>query len=168
MSLTDRITAETTLKEASEIARAEATVVELNASLPEMVQKIIENPRIRTLCVVDQEQKLVGIIPSRALDDDVFSRIVPEKFLEGHYGAGRLLKYIAGPELTAESIMRRPQLVKLNSTLAEALRILYENDLEGIPIVDDELRIVGYVDMHEILAVWLKASKKASPPKDRE
>lgn len=163
MSLADRITAETTLKEADEIARVEASVVTLNATLPEMVQKVIENPRIRTLCVVDQEQKLVGIIPSRTLDDDVFRRIVPEKFIQRHYGAKKLLKHIAGPELTAESIMNRPQFVKQNSTLAETLRIMYENDLEGIPIVDEELQVVGYVDMHEILAVWLEASKKTEP-----
>ena len=163
MSLADRITAKTTLKEAGEVTRAEASVVELNATLPEMVQKVIDNPRVRTLCVVDQGQKLVGIIPSRTLDDDVFRRIVPEKFIQRHYGAKKLLKYFAGPELNAESVMRHAQFAKLNATLAEVLRILYENDLEGIPIVDDELKIVGYVDMHEILAVWLKASKKSEP-----
>ncbi|UCD83551.1 MAG: CBS domain-containing protein [Deltaproteobacteria bacterium] len=163
MPLADKITAKTTLKEAGEIIRVEASVVAMKATLPEMVQKVIDNPRTRTLCVVDEEEKLIGIIPSRTLDDDVFRRIVPEKFIQRHYGAKKLLKYLAGPELTAESIMRRPRFAKPNSTLAEVLRILYENDLEGIPIVDDELKIVGYVDMHEILAVWLEAAKRTEP-----
>jgi hypothetical protein len=35
---------------------------------------------------------------------------------------------------------------------------MHEAKLNGLPIVDDERRVVGYMDQLEMLLVWVKAS----------
>jgi CBS domain-containing protein len=52
--------------------------------------------------------------------------------------------------------MQRPVYVTLDDTVKEVFVRMHVNNLEGLPIVNEEMRPVGYVGRLELLRVWLR------------
>jgi CBS-domain-containing membrane protein len=48
--------------------------------------------------------------------------------------------------------------VRADETVRDAFGRMHESRLNGLPIVDAEARVVGYVDQLELLIVWVRAT----------
>ena len=57
---------------------------------------------------------------------------------------------------TASELMEEPLSVMGSTTLREAFALMREHHIESIPIVDQERRIVGQLDLVELLLLWLQ------------
>lgn len=93
--------------------------------------------------VVDASGKLAGIITSEDVD---------------------ALKAEPGLELVvnAADVMRPPVAVRAQDDLHTALEVMLANGISRIPVVDDEGRILGFVDEAAIAKAYLRGHTSAS------
>ena len=106
-----------------------------------------------------RDDRLTGVIPVRVLVNDIFLKIVPEEFLGEIFDLEGALKYAAHVGArAAEDIELPPVSVRLEETLRDAFSRMHDAKLNGLPIVDDDRRVVGYVDQLEMLLVWVRST----------
>lgn len=91
-------------------------------------ENILRKYRISGLPVVDDENHLVGIITNRDL------------------------KYLTPDDTKVSEVMTKDGLVtaKIGTSLQDAKKILWENRIEKLPIVDDENHLVGLITSKDI------------------
>jgi CBS domain-containing protein len=164
------ITLATTIAEADRILRMEPVVVSDDAGLRETAELAVANTGCRVLAVVDGERRLVGVLPVHTLVDDVFLKLVPEEFL------GEITDLEAAHEYarhvgarTVRDIMIAPAWVRGDETVRDAFARMHASDLNGLPIVDHDSRVTGYIDQLELLIVWVRmtgARGMLEPPAD--
>jgi len=150
------VTKRTLVREAMEKAGLEACIVEQERQLVAVAEGLSSHPGVHTVAVVDSEGRLLGIIPMRLLLDDLFLRVAPEEFLaelkdmEGVEEFGRISR-----ARTARELMEEPAFVTMDDTAREAFARMHERRLDGLPIVDADMRVVGYLDRLQLLRLWL-------------
>lgn len=155
----ESITQQTSIAEADRILRTEPVVIQGSASLQEVAELAVENTGCRVIAVVDADRRLVGVLPVRALVNDVFLKIVPEEFLGEITDLEGVHKYAehVGAR-TAGDVMLEPVSVHPDETVRVAFERMHVSHLNGLPITDRDETVVGYVDQLELLTVWVRAS----------
>lgn len=127
------------------------TTVSIDTSLKELVLAITEDPKTRSLYVVDEKRKLQGIITVKNLVKAIFPYFIDINDAPSYMTYQRLLA------AKVEDIMYPNNIfVKDDENLETALDRMYENDLEEIPVVDDDMRVIGELDLLELLTAWLE------------
>jgi len=153
----DIITKMTRISEARDLAGDVPCVAPQDMDLKEVARRMWRRRGVRTAAVVDAEGRLAGIIPLRLLLDELFFRVVPEEFLseilerERIEELGRMVRAVVAREL-----MQPPVYVTLDETVRDAFCRMHDHKLEGLPIVDQEMRPVGYLDRFQLLEVWIR------------
>lgn len=165
----ESITQSTPIHEADLLLSIGPVIVRADESLREIAQKAVENNGCRVISVVDDDGRLVGVIPVRVLVNDIFLKILPELFLGEIVDVDAALKYAShvGARV-ASDIQVSPVSVRAEETIRDAFARMHEAKLNGLPIVDDDGKVVGYVDQLEILLVWVRStgSEKLLEPHD--
>ncbi|HEV8575065.1 MAG TPA: CBS domain-containing protein [Dehalococcoidia bacterium] len=121
-----------------------------------------ENAGVNTAPVVDANGRLLGIIPMRLLLNDLFLRIAPEEFLADLADTDGLEEFgrISRAE-TAGALMEPPAYVTHDDDAREAFALMHERRIEGLPIVDSEMKVVGYLDRLHLVRLWLEHYKSS-------
>jgi CBS-domain-containing membrane protein len=97
----------------------------------------------------------------RLLLDDLFLHVAPEEFLadlramEGVEEFGKLSRARA-----ARDLMQRPVYVTMEDNVREAFSRMHERRLEGLPVVDKEMHVVGYLDRLQLIRLWLRTHQR--------
>lgn len=125
------------------------SLVNENASLKEVVESITEDPKTRAVYVIDDDKKLKGIIVLKAVLKSAFLESIPEPYL-----SFSSLMSVRPKIKEARDMMVPPIYVKEKNTIKDAFILMMQNDLEEIPVVDDDLRVIGDLNMLEILKLW--------------
>jgi CBS domain-containing protein len=130
-----------------------------------LVEKAVLSPQVETFAVVDEEQRLLGVIPLRLLLDELFLSVVPEEFLltMRHLEDIEEFARIARAK-RARDLMQPPVAVRADDSIGRAFALLHERGLLGVPVVDEEGRVGGYLDSLQLIALWLGAA----PPAQQE
>ncbi|MCB6541718.1 Inosine-5'-monophosphate dehydrogenase [bioreactor metagenome] len=106
------------------------------------VGKLMKDHHIRRIPVVDDNGQVVGIISDRDVRDASPSKATTLDMYEMHY----LLA-----ELKAKNIMTaKPITVKPTDTVEQAALIMLDNKVGGLPVVDDNGRLVGIISDHDV------------------
>ena len=106
------------------------------------VGKLMKDHHIRRIPVVDDNGQVVGIISDRGVRDASPSKATTLDMYEMHY----LLA-----ELKAKNIMTaKPITVKPTDTVEQAALIMLDNKVGGLPVVDDNGRLVGIISDHDV------------------
>jgi CBS domain-containing protein len=158
----EAITQSTSIAEADQILQMSPVIVPATASLREVAELAVRNTGCRVIAVVDEERRLVGVLPVRALVNDVFLKIVPEEFLgeiTDLQGALRYAERIGAR--TAGDVMVPPVSVHPEETVRDAFERMHVSRLNGLPITAPDETVIGYVDQLELLMVWVRASGAA-------
>lgn len=125
---------------------------------------------IGTLPVVDEQNKLVGILHMRDLLNLImpaFVRIISDfDYVRGDFGGYEDL--LPSSEIEAKSvkeIMEKAVFVRMNAGLLRAFAMLDKHDMSDMPVVDDDNRLVGLASRVDIgvalLARWCKNEAEA-------
>jgi len=130
-------------------------IVPEDMPIEEVLNEFVNDPKRRIVCVVDSEQKLVGLISLTELLIYIgvhageavksFTHLTP-------YEAG--LRYMMGNQ--AKHVMREAISVKSDDKLLDALNMMERTGLEELPVVNDEGMIIGEIHGLEILIETLK------------
>jgi CBS domain-containing protein len=130
--------------------------VDKRASLDDIAKMMIANPSLKSIYVLDDKLKLVGRVTLKKLIKHEFMNLLPSSF--EYFDA---LEFIG--DKTAEEIMTAPFYVKDDDTLKTAFVKMYENDLEELPVVDNDLHLIGNIDLIELLTILIeKKEQKAN------
>ncbi|MFE1293977.1 CBS domain-containing protein [Streptomyces sp. NPDC058731] len=125
------------------------------------VARLLAHHRISGLPVVDEDEKVVGVIS----ETDLMARQAEtpdpyepkRRFRVGaltHSGRRRAAKAAAR---TAGQLMTAPPVtVRAEATIAEAARTMAQRHVERLPVVDEEDRLVGIVTRRDLLQVFLR------------
>lgn len=131
------------------------TTVTLDETIEELVLAITEDPKTRTLFVVDKEKRLKGVVSLKDLVRATFTTLANLDSL-GHSAITAALSHRASDISYGTMVY-----VKDNDSLESALTKMLDSGLEEIPVVDDDLQVIGELSILELLTVWLeKAMKK--------
>jgi CBS domain-containing protein len=129
------------------------TFVDKYASTDEIAKVMIANPRLKSVYVTDDNLYLIGKITLKDLIKHEFIDIIPSSF--SHFAA---LDFIG--KKTAEDLMVSPVFVKDNDTLKTAFIKMYENDLDELPVVDEKHRLMGNIDLLELLTMLIEKKEQ--------
>jgi CBS domain-containing protein len=153
----DRLTRQTTVREAWRLVSEKPAVAPDDAGLRQVALVCAERPGVHTLAVVDSQGRLTGIIPLRLLLDELFLHVAPEEILADATVTHRVdeLGRLSRAK-TAGEFMLDPVYVTMDDTVKDVFVRMHDNELEGLPIVNEEMRPVGYVGQFELLQVWLR------------
>ena len=122
--------------------------------LDAVARSMVANPSVNVACVVGEERQLLGLIDIMSLADDLFVHIVPEEFLSEVTDLEEALRYADMSRMrTASDAMKTAIWVKSDETCREAFRRMHDHRLPGLPVVDDNYHVVGYVNLLELLAL---------------
>ena len=134
-----------------------------DAGFAAIVQRLARQPELRGTFVVDDEQRLLGIITRGDLLDWSRAQLgaslqAPFKGVEETLRLASLINASkVGQVMHANS---NKAAVKKDSSLAHALRLMVELDLIVLPVVDSYDRVIGEVRLSDILARALEGDPK--------
>ena len=113
-------------------------------TLPEAHQ-LMTNEEIRRLPVVDKRDRLVGIVSIGDVRSAEPSPATSLSIWELNYLLSTLT---IGKIMTAQPFTISPE-----ATLAEAARMMLEQRVSGLPVVDEEHRVIGIITESDIFAM---------------
>lgn len=161
-----------TVQEADQISIIGPTLVKPSATLEEIVTSCTQTSRALTLCVVDVAGKLLGLLPVSQIVDEIFLEVSPEIFLNDIHNLADAQEFALKSRLsnatTAQEMMRPPVFVQAQETVVEAFNKMQTNRLSGLPIVDQNGIVTGYLDVLELLAVWQRAAYTPETPDEQK
>ncbi|MFQ5867395.1 MAG: CBS domain-containing protein [bacterium] len=137
------------VKEVRELITPHPSLIGASAPAVQAAEAILRNPTTRAVCVVDKESKLLGIINIRRL----LRHFLPQMFGEDILGRGMLENLFVGK--AKDLILHPPVYVTEEDNLENAVKLMVENELDELPVVDKELKVIGELNILEILSVWL-------------
>jgi len=148
---------DTPVEKLADILSLEPIIVRPDTPLDEVVQAMMACPNVHEACVVAEDGRLVGLLDLQSLADDLFFRILPEEFLSELTDLEDVMQFADKSRIrTAADAMQEAVWVKRGETVKEAFKRLHEHRLSGLPVVDERYRIVGYINLLELLTVCLK------------
>ena len=113
-------------------------------TLPEAHQ-LMTNEEIRRLPVVDKRDRLVGIVSIGDVRSAEPSPATSLSIWELNYLLSTLT---IGKIMTAQPFTISPE-----ATLAEAARMMLEHRVSGLPVVDEEHRVIGIITESDIFSM---------------
>ncbi len=134
------------------------TFVDKDATTDDVAKMLIANPRLKTIYVVDNELRLLGGITLKRLIRQEFSDLLPNNF--EYFGT---LDFIG--KNTAFDMIERLVYVKEEDTLKTAFLKMYENELDELPVVDNNLKLIGNIDLLELLTILIEKKEQESGKK---
>ncbi len=141
------------VKSVRNLITKEASLVKRDANAMEIAKAIVKDPKTRSVYVVDNDNKLLGIIPVINFAQYLFYEYVPDEFL--YYKAVMPVE-----EITAEDIMLPPVYVKEDDGLDAAFQKMFSENLKELPVVDDELHVIGDLNILELVTAWIKRNSE--------
>jgi len=154
----DSITGETSVRDAWALFAEEPVAVPQGTALRDVAELLARRRGVHTVAVVDEKERLVGTIPMRLIMDEMFFHIAPEEFLADLRKEEAIEEFgkISHAD-TVDGLMQEPAYVTMDDTVGDAYGCMHENRLEGLPIVDAEMKPIGYVDRLQLLRFLLRA-----------
>ena len=143
-----------------DILKLKPTIVDSSTPLNEVALAMIEHPNSHVASVVKEDGRLIGLLGLRRLTDDLFFHIMPEEFLSELSDLDHAMKFAEMSRMrTAKDAMQDPVWVFSDDTIFDAFDRMHENKLSGLPVVDHQYRVIGYINLLELLAVCLRSNK---------
>ncbi len=143
------------------IVRKAATIGP-DSSIPELLEKILEDPRSRHVYVVDASGILIGSVRLNS----VIRHLFPHSTMHGR-GDGVSALALA-ERLTAKNVRdvmnSSPVSANDDTTIPEVAKSMEREGVNELPVVDTRDRVVGEINFLEIITEYLKIRKRLLGP----
>ena len=147
------------VEEAAAVLNLNPTIVRAETSLVDVPSLMRTHPNVHMVCVVADSERLVGLISMQNLVDTLFFHILPEEYLSDLHQLEDVMEFANRSRMrTAADAMQAPQWVKRGETVKDAFKRMRDHHLSGLPVVDDQYRVVGYINLLELLSVFFVQS----------
>ncbi len=125
------------------------------------VARLLADHRISGLPVVDEDEKVIGVISETDLM--VHQAETPDPYepkkrfrLDRLTRAGRERAAKARARTAGRLMTEPPVTVRADDTIVEAARTMAQHHIERLPVLDEEGRLVGIVTRRDLLQVFLR------------
>jgi CBS domain-containing protein len=143
----------TPISEIIHLLSIQPTVVRVDTPLFDVVDQLQLNPGMPAACVVNNENRLVGVIPLKRLADIMMAPVMPEAYIEDPEGYDKAVKFSDINQLPiAGAIMSDPVYVIEDETLEKTYQRMKERNLSGLPVVDTLYRVKGFITLLGLMA----------------
>ncbi len=132
-----------------------ASVVYENASLSKIAEEMIKDTKTTAVYVIDENKKLKGVIPLDELIQYIYYEYIPEDYIMYHF------PLVLSNDATAQDIMLPPVYVKDTDTITDAFKKMFKNRMKEVPVVDEDMHVIGDLNMLELIMAWLSSVKNA-------
>jgi CBS domain-containing protein/nitrogen regulatory protein PII len=151
--VTDRFLRDMPVSEADKLLKIEPVIVHSGATLRETVKALSQSPSAHVAAVVSQTGHLLGLVTLRELADHIFFGIMPEIFYgEVSVDIDRSLDFGEMANVhNISDLMSDPVAVHHSDTVGDAFKLMHKHNLTGLPVVDDNFHVVGFVGLLELL-----------------
>jgi CBS-domain-containing membrane protein len=130
---------------------ARPAVITPDQSIRRLLQLILEDPRTHHAYVVDRDGRMIGTIRLDALVRFLF----PHESVDTSEGTGEMLRVLSAD--CAGDIMQEDfRWVKDSTTLEELVKIMIEDRVDELPVVDEQMRPVGEIGMIDVITAWIE------------
>lgn len=116
-------------------------IVNAEAEIDEVIRSLSRNPASRSVYVVDENERLVGMINVQQV-----LNILGERYLQSDV-LPNLTQIMAKK---AKDIMIEPKWISPDADIEEALKLAVKHNLQDIPVVRDG-KVIGNLDCFEII-----------------
>ena len=154
------ITRNTAVSEVDAILKLNPSIVHEDQSLLETAREMAKHPRSNVACVVNEQQRLTGIIPLKTLADDLFLAVSPDEFLRearSIEAAARIARMTQSNH--AKDVMLPPIWVKRDEQVKDAFRKMHQNHLTSIPVVNEKRQVTGVISLLELITLFSRLEK---------
>ena len=118
---------------------------------------LMQQHGVSALPVVDGDRRLVGIVSEADLllkEEYAIEGLSRERLLDFRWRKSERAK--AAGTIAAQLMTRRVVTIEPEATLAKAARLLHEEKVKRLPVVDDD-RLIGIVSRADLLKVFLRS-----------
>ena len=133
----------------------EASIVGEDEDLLKIAEEMVSDPKTRTVYVVNKENKLVGVIPVIELVQYLYSEYIPQEYM-----LYRFPVLLSGTP-KAKDIMLPPVYVHDDEDITSAFIKMFKNNLKELPVVDEEMHVIGDLNILEMIISWIESVKNA-------
>ncbi len=153
-------------KTAKDIMTTDVYSVRVNSPVKEIIKKFL-NKNVMSLPVIDNEDKVAGIITERDITIRLEDIEMPASinilgsviYLDNMDSFNETLKKKLG-QLAADIMTTPPLTLNMNANVHEILEFMEKNSIYRVPIVDDSEKLVGIVTNTDIIKELIKEGKK--------
>lgn len=128
-----------------------------------VARRAFRHPSTRLLAVVDEADRLVGVIPVLRVVEEVVAHAAPEQLMADVTNIESAVRF--GREVGAHTcgdLMSPPVALHRTSTVADAFRAMREHHYSGLPVVDDDGQVIAYIDLLELALRYLEERGSAA------
>jgi CBS domain-containing protein len=130
------------------------TIVQMNTPLTEVLTLLLDNPGVPAACVVNSEGRLMGVIPIKSLADLMMIPVMPESYINDPDEYEKALQYAQiTDQHIAAGVMKDPVFMREEDTLEQVYQRMREHNLSGVPVVDKNYHIKGFITLLGLMAV---------------
>lgn len=159
------ITRETSVGDALELVGISACIVKEEDDLLQVTESMAASLGTHTAAVVDEQGYLVGVIPMHLLLAELYLHVAPEEFLVGMRAFENIEEFgKISRARTAKELMQPPIYLTRQDSARDAFIRMHENKLDGLPVVDKEMRVVACLTRLQLVRLWLQKHRKWSEP----
>ncbi|MCD6370535.1 MAG: CBS domain-containing protein [Thermoplasmata archaeon] len=133
----------------------EASIVGEDEDLLKIAEEMVRDPKTRTVYVVNKENKLAGVIPVIELVQYLYSEYIPQEYI-----LYRFPVLLSGTP-KAKDIMLPPVYVHDDEDITSAFIKMFKNNLKELPVVDEEMHVIGDLNILEMIISWIESVKNA-------
>jgi CBS domain-containing protein len=122
--------------------------VSATATIPELVDRMIEDPGTQEVYVTDADGRFLGVVTAQRLAHVLFSHRLPTR------GSPIDLLDLLSSETAGHMLLREAIHIQEDAPLTHAIDLMFRAGLIEIPVLDDDRTIVGNINLLDILAAW--------------
>ena len=143
----------TMVSEIIQQASVQPAVVSVDTPVDKILAVLLINPKAPLICVVNREERLMGVIRIASLADTMMVSVIPEAYIDNPEGYDKAIKFAnVKKEHLAGEIMIEPIYALEDDTLEVVYRRMKENRLTGLPLVDKFYHVKGFLTLVELMA----------------
>jgi len=149
------------VSEADKLLQIEPVLIPAGASLSDAVRAMRKSPSAQVGAVISPTGHLLGLVTQSALADHLFFSIIPELFyaadvnsIDASMDFGKMANVH-----DISDIMIEPVAVQATDTVEKAFRLMHTHHLTGLPVVDEQAHVTGFVGLLELLELVLERTR---------
>ncbi len=163
-----KITRNTPVGTIQQILPLTPVIVPQNLDLLDVAKVMVQHPKIDLAAVVNEQQQLVGLLPLPELSKDLFVHVFPEEFLSEAHDLEHAMEFARLTAIrTAGDAMSPALSIHEKDTVKHAFDQMHKHQLSGIPIVNDQQQVTGYINRLDLLDLYIQAIQQLEKEKEQ-
>jgi CBS domain-containing protein len=143
-----------TVEDICEIFVSEPSLLSPSAPIEDLFNKMIENPITRHIYLVDDDKRFIGAVELKS----ILSYLSPHLSNIEIDDIRDMITYFFENDVKVASnfcsCYADKISVKMDDTLEYVLKLMYKKDVSELPIIDNDNRVIGEVNMLDIIATF--------------